>query len=146
MSSPQDDFVGGNAWGFVEEGAKGKHQLVRDLLLLASCSGGQAASPAPTRHSLVQAMLDAHTAAAPAPAADAAAAAADAAHHAAAVDAAAAAPVTSLDLVAAGRRLLVLLLQLFSSCEEAGVYSSGAGSRHHMQRSTAYAPAVANDR
>jgi hypothetical protein len=42
--------------------------------------------------------------------------------------------VSPLELVQSARVLLLLLLQLYSGCEEAGVYGRGGEGRHHMQR------------
>lgn len=44
-------------------------------------------------------------------------------------------PLVSVqELIHSARVLLLLLLQLYSSCEEAGVYGRGGEGRHHMQR------------
>jgi hypothetical protein len=135
VNSLQDDSVGGDSWRFIPGSNKGKHQLVRDLLLLAATSGDDAygsavrkarnAAPAAAAGSQTNGdveMADANAAAAAA-AADTAAAGPDSA-----------ALVTAQALVQAGRVLLLLLLQLYSSCEEAGVYGRGGEGRHHMQR------------
>lgn len=150
--------MGGDAWRYIPGSTKGKHQLVRDLLLLVSSTGDEAAQP------LTQRAAPA-AAAAPEPPAPAAAATApdDGDVHmddadmdmlAAAVPAVAAAapappakaecepgavasevsPVSAQELIEAARMLLLLLLQLYSSCEEAGVYCRGGEGRHHMQR------------
>jgi hypothetical protein len=150
----QDDSVGGDSWRYLHESNRGKHQLVRDLLLLVASSGD-----APTATAATRAQRAPAAAAAPAAPADAdddaimqdvgAAAAAPAALGPTTAAAAAAAaawapaagtvpervpPVSAQELVQSARVLLLLLLQLYSSCEEAGVYGRGGEGRHHMQR------------
>lgn len=46
------------------------------------------------------------------------------------------AAVSVQELIQSARVLLLLLLQLYSSCEEAGVYGKEGVGRHHMQRQT----------
>lgn len=145
VTALQDDSVGGDSWRFIPGSNKGKHQLVRDLLLLAAISGDDAASsavrkprdaaPAATAAAAAagsQSNGDVEMADANAPAGAAVADTAAAAAAAAGSDSAAL--VTTQALIQAGRVLLLLLLQLYSSCEEAGVYGRGGEGRHHMQR------------
>jgi hypothetical protein len=137
----QDDSVGGDSWRYVHGSHKGKHQLVRDLLLLSAISGGDAAGPAV--HKTRETAKAAAAAAGSQPNRDVEMADANAPVGAAAAETAAAvaaavqspaALVTAQALIQAGRVLLLLLLQLYSSCEEAGVYGRGGEGRHHMQR------------
>lgn len=142
----QNDSVGGDTWRYIQGSNKGRHQLVRDLVLLVSFYGDEAAAvaalAAPAGRGQAPGAAAAAAAAAPAAAADAdmteaaelpaagrsekATAAADEVHHAD--------PVCNQELVQAAQVLLLLILQLYSSCEEAGVYGRGGDGRHHMQR------------
>lgn len=131
LHNDQDDSIGGDTWRYLPGQHKGKHPLVRELLLLASCTGDDPQPAAPAGFATLRATL----------AASAEALGAAGSNPAAAM----APPVAAADLVSAARRLLLLLLQLFSSCEEAGVYEAASSGRAHMQRSVAGA-AQPNDR
>lgn len=153
--------MGGGSWQYTPDSGKGKHQLVRDLLLLVASSGDGADAPAAPRASRTPSTTAAGATAAVAAATDGdgdammqdadaptatAGAAAAAAGPAATVPAAAAVAVqagvvpekvplvSAQELIQSARVLLLLLLQLYSSCEEAGVYGRGGEGRHHMQR------------
>lgn len=152
--------MGGDAWKYIHGSTKGKHQLVRDLLLLVSSTGDEAAEP-PTQRAapaaaaapespaaaaaaatppddgdihMDDADMDMLAAAVPAVAAAAAPAPAAKAECEPGVVASEVSPVSAQELIEAARMLLLLLLQLYSSCEEAGVYCRGGEGRHHMQR------------
>lgn len=147
----QDDSVGGDSWRYMHESNKGKHQLVRDLLLLTACNPAAAdATMSTPRPALSQ--QPAAAAATPAANGDSDAIMQDAGTPAAANEPAPCEPtaavqataagvvpdqvplVSALELVQSARVLLLLLLQLYSSCEEAGVYGRAGEGRHHMQR------------
>jgi hypothetical protein len=129
--------VGGDSWQYSN---KGKHQLVRDLVLL-TCIADEAS----VQHSIPAPASDTSAAAAAAAAAPGAstdgdqdmqdAAAATAVNEAGVVEDAVG-PVSPQELVQAARVLLLLLLQLYSSCEEVGMYGQATGGegRRHMQR------------
>lgn len=135
----------------MHESNKGKHQLVRDLLLLTACSPAAAAATALTPHPALS-QQPGPAVATPAATGDTDAVMQDAGTPAAANNPAPCEPtaavqattagvvadqvplVSALELVQSARVLLLLLLQLYSSCEEAGVYGRGGEGRHHMQR------------
>lgn len=111
------------AWTDNTDDRKGRHRLVRDLVLLVTSNLDMTA--------------DIIAPATPAPATAAAANrnSIPAPSVAAAVPAAAQVvqPASPPELVSAARQLLLLMLDLYSNCEAAGVY--GGGSRLHSKRS-----------
>lgn len=109
---------------------RGKHTLIRDLLRII-------AAGSKTSRTVNSAALQV-----PAGSQPSAEAAAAAAGGATAVSVGAVGAVSHQELVGASRVLLLLLLQLFSSAEAAGVYGASR-SGHHSQRGLAVR---ANDR
>lgn len=112
-------------WSDDADGRKGKHRLVRDLVLLVTTNldttiDNLASSTAPAAAAAAGSIT-------PAPLAAAAAIAAANTATTTVLQ-----PVSAVELVSAARQLLLLMLDLYSNCEAAGVY--GGGSALHSKQ------------
>lgn len=107
-------------WREDADDRKGRHRLVRDLIQIATIDLDRTADlVAPQTPPAVTGSSPATTTAPDSPALPRTAALMQ--------------PVSPPELVAAARSLLLLVLELYSNCESAGVY--GGGSRLHSKRS-----------